>query len=375
MPVTIARGLERHLQRTVVLLIRSDDPPGQVATGVRRAVPDIAATGVITATGEEVIAGEVLRKDGTRWRPTDREWEDDGLLAGADRPSYVAEPVTVPGGQLLVIDYASTPARLCRHTPGILIRHLEAARVQDAQIGLAPELGGQRSGVLASLTPVAWAGLRASVPPYPRGGLAAVPHAQHLIDTATGWLRGQSQPGMDLLGLVVSIGVPLTWDSVIPMVTGVLAARSAAALLASDFRTRAAVAVLGDLALTGVSLRMASTDRIAERVAAAMRRQRDTIRAVAGEVGWAGVTAQANPSPPFRLHLPNPAVESEFDVGPMWYQVLSQAQLERLRALPPGAVELASGRFELTIGEPEQWVPGHRDHDAIRARARHILPL
>ena len=92
-------------------------------------------------------------------------------------------------------------------------------------------------------------------------------------------------------------------------------------------------------------------------------------------MGWAGVTAQANPSPPFRLHLPNPAVESEFDAGPMWYQVLSQAQLERLGGLPPGAVELAAGRFELTIGEPEQWVPGHRDHDAARARARHILPL
>jgi len=65
----------------------------------------------------------------------------------------------------------------------------------------------------------------------------------------------------------------------------------------------------------------------------------------------------------------------EFGAGPMWYQVLSRAQLERLRGLPPGAVELASGRFELTIGEPEQWVSGHRDHKAVRARARHILPL
>jgi hypothetical protein len=371
MAVTVARGLERHLERTVVLLICSDDPPGQVAAGVRRAVPDIAATGVIPATGEEVIAGEVLGKDGTRWRPTAREWEDDGLLAGAERPSYVAEPVTVPGGQLLVIDYASTPAPLCRHTPGILIRHLEEARVHDAQIGLAPRLSGRRRGILASLTPVAWAGLRASVPPYPRGGLAAVPHAQHLIDVATGWLGGQSQPGMDLLALFVSVGVPLTWDAVVPVVTGVLAAGGTAALLTSDFRTRAAVAVLGDLALTGVSLRVASTGRIA----AAMRWQRDTIRAAAAGVGWAGVTAQANPSPHLRLHLPNPAVESEFDAGPMWYQVLSQAQLERLRALPPGAVELAAGRFELTIGEPEQWVPGHRDHDAIRARAWHILPL
>jgi hypothetical protein len=287
----------------------------------------------------------------------------------------VAEPVTVPGGQLLVIDYASTPARLCRHTPGILIRHLEAARVQDAQIGLAPKLGGQRSGVLASLTPRRLgraARERAPVPAWRAGRRAA---CQHLIDVATGWLRGQSQPGMDLLGLILSMGVPLTWDSVIPVVTGVLATGSTAALLASDFRTRAAVAVLGDLALTGVSLRVASTDRLAGRIATAMRRQRDTIRSAAAGVGWAGVTAQANPSPPFRLHLPNPAVESEFDAGPMWYQVLSQAQLERLRALPPGAVELASGRFELTIGEPEQWVPGHRDHDAIRARARHILPI
>ena len=68
-------------------------------------------------------------------------------------------------------------------------------------------------------------------------------------------------------------------------------------------------------------------------------------------------------------------MESELDAGPMWYRVLSRAQLERLRALPPGAVELAVGRSGLTIGEPEQWVPGHRDHDAIRARARHILPL
>jgi hypothetical protein len=49
------------------------------------------------------------------------------------------------------------------------------------------------------------------------------------------------------------------------------------------------------------------------------------------------------------------AMLDEFGAGPMWYQVLSPAQLERLRGLPPGTVELASGRFELTIGEPEQW--------------------
>lgn len=32
------------------------------------------------------------------------------------------------------------------------------------------------------------------------------------------------------------------------------------------------------------------------------------------------------------------------------------------------------GRIELTIGEPEQWVPGHPGHDAVRQQARRVLP-
>jgi hypothetical protein len=120
---------------------------------------------------------------------------------------------------------------------------------------------------------------------------------------------------------------------------------------------------------------VAGVDRAAKWVATAMRGQREAIRAGAAEVGWAGVTSRASPRAPAHLHLPDPTVRDEFGAGPMWYQPLSPAQLERLRGLPPGAVELPSGRFELTIGEPEQWVPGHRDHDAVRARARHILPI
>lgn len=98
MAVTVAPGLEQHLRATVILLIRSDDPPDRVAAGVRAAVPDISATGMILATREEVIAGEVTGSSGRRWRPTDAS----GRLAGAGRPSHVAGPVTIPGGQLLM---------------------------------------------------------------------------------------------------------------------------------------------------------------------------------------------------------------------------------------------------------------------------------
>ena len=92
-------------------------------------------------------------------------------------------------------------------------------------------------------------------------------------------------------------------------------------------------------------------------------------------MGWAGVTSHTAMPHTQNVYRPGRAMQDEFGAGPMWYQVLSRTQLERLRGLPPGAAELASGRFELTIGEPEQWVPGHQDHKAIRARARHILPI
>jgi hypothetical protein len=170
MAVTVAPDVERRLGHRVVLLIRSDDPPERVAAAVRAAVPDIYGTGVIVATREEVIAGEVTRHDGTRWRPTEVEWANDHVLAEIERPSYVATPVAIPGGQLLVIDYSSTPQRMSRLTPAILMVHLHAVGVQDAQISLAPELSEQRYGILGSFTPVARGGMRAPVGRYPPGG-------------------------------------------------------------------------------------------------------------------------------------------------------------------------------------------------------------
>jgi len=143
----------------------------------------------------------------------------------------------------------------------------------------------------------------------------------------------------------------------------------------SDLVTCAATAVLGAFRHTGISLGVAGPDPAPERVAGHMRGLRAVIREIAADVGWAGVTSHAAMPHTQNVYRPGRAMQDEFGAGPMWYQVLSRAQLERLRGLPPGAVELPSGRFELTIGEPEQWVPGHRDHDAVRARARHILPI
>jgi hypothetical protein len=288
----------------------------------------------------------------------------------------VAGPVTIPGGQLLMIDYSSTPPRLCCETPGILARHLAAAGVRDAQIDLAPTLSEQRYGIVGSLTPVARAGIRAPVALYSGDGfLAGVPLASRLIDTAMQWLRGQYHTGMELLVLIISTGVPVTWDNLRPLAESVLASRGETTLIVSHLATRAAAAVLGAFGHTGISLGVAGPDPAPERVAAHMRSLRTVIRGIAADVGWAGVTSHAAMPHTQNVYRLGRAMLDEFGAGPMWYQVLSRAQLDRLRGLPPGAVELASGRFELTIGEPEQWVPGHPDHKAVRARARHILPL
>jgi len=71
-----------------------------------------------------------------------------------------------------------------------------------------------------------------------------------------------------------------------------------------------------------------------------------------------------------------PAVELVTDLlvpDVMWYTMLSSGHLQRLGGPPDGAVELPGGRVELTIGDPEQWIPGHPDLVTVRARGASLL--
>jgi hypothetical protein len=61
------------------------------------------------------------------------------------------------------------------------------------------------------------------------------------------------------------------------------------------------------------------------------------------------------------------------DPSPLWFQILTAEQVRALGGPPPGSVPLPDGRAELTVGEPEEWVPGHPRHEAVRARARELL--
>jgi hypothetical protein len=380
--VTVAPGVERELEGEAYgpLLIRSADEPSRVAAAVDAAANDIYGTGLLRRTGELQIAGEVIRPDGTRWRPTDQELEDNELLRSLNGPASVFGPIPVPGGQLLVIDYKDTPPELRRETPRLLVHRLEAAGVRDAEICFPPLLSGDRLVALRSFSPVVRAYLRTSAGPPSAGWFRDIPSAPRLTSVAAEWLRRHHVPGMDLLALVAGTAeVPLTWDSLRPAAGDVLAADVSIDLIVSDFAARAATAQLGFFGYTGITLAAAGRDWRGEQAAAQMRALREIIRACGADLDWAGVdvypSTECAQSGGKKDVLDNAGVyyRDEFHADPMWYQVLSHAQLQRLGAPPPGAAGLADSRFELTTGEPEQWVPGHPDNAAIRARASKLL--
>lgn len=281
----------------------------------------------------------------------------------------MSEPVTVPTGQLLLIDFASTPARLCRLAPQILSRHLAEAGVGDAEISLAPKASEARLRAFRLYTPVARA-LFLGPPGDPPGSGTPSPG---LIGVAEEWLHGEGGSGAELLALVFSAEVPLTWDSLRPVVDAALPGATYLPVIAATPGAQMASVVLGTFFGSGVSLNIAGKKWPFRQVAARMRNLSLALRTRAAELPeltWAGVTASAES---WSLYMPDSTAWTEDDVGPVWYQLLPAAQLDRLGGPPVGAVRLAGGRYELTIGEPEQWVPGHPAGDAVRAHARRLL--
>jgi hypothetical protein len=155
-----------------------------------------------------------------------------------------------------------------------------------------------------------------------------------------------------------------------------LAGQAPVAVVASDFRSEAFVAAV-EGSLQGVVKHALLTAAGADPVGA-MRRQRELARAHAGMLAWAGVdvTPDAGGALSAQWTGRRPGGEHVADLivpDAMWFQVLSAGHQARLGGPPAGALPLLGGRIEVTVGEPEQWLPGHPDGPAVRARARELL--
>ena len=119
---------------------------------------------------------------------------------------------------------------------------------------------------------------------------------------------------------------------------------------------------------------------------AASQALRDDARELAPEAAYAFVATVPDlaglVSGPGRLQLPDryldasqlARVADELALDAFWHQVLSPGHLRVLGpSPPPGAVPLAGGRMELTIGDPLAWLASDGASQALRAAGRATL--
>jgi hypothetical protein len=299
---------------------------------------------------------------------------------------HVCRPVPVPGGQLMLVDLEKAPQRVLRAAPDWLVEELTAAGITDATVDLPPTMGERYCDVWAFapaaraflVPPVAW-------PPRDRAPL-------DLLDAVLARLRDQPGPDVPPFAQALSAEIPVTWETAPEVGAGVLrSGQTTSVTVVTDFASSVAGTVVSN-GFHGASPRASVTAAGAGRppgeVAERMRGQRELIRRYPHPLGWAGVTAEADAEwtmlvdwverPQDRAcrheHRQLPELASDVLVpDAMWYQVLSPGHLERLGGPPQGAVPLRDGAYELTVGEPEQWLPGHPDRYPVRDRCRELL--
>jgi hypothetical protein len=279
---------------------------------------------------------------------------DIARLAPAEAPVAIEGPIPVPGGYLYWVDFgsATSPARRAE-LPDILARHLEDAGIANAVIRPARRIS-TRYEILSSFAPTVRTWLVGTNTEPVSGVLPSVPPV--LVDVATQWLQARHDQNMELLAVVLGLEIPLSPET-LPLFPAYV--RTAGfytfATLATDFASTYASALFGQFRGTGVTL--AEAGRPAAQAVALMRDQRELIRAHAhlAELEWAGVSAAGRTPRPL---IGQASVRSYQMLGPVWYQLLSADQSRGPGPIQPGAIELPGGRLELTVGEPEQWLPG-----------------
>jgi len=302
------------------------------------------------------------------------------------RVQYVSRPVPIPGGQLMLVDLEKASKRVLAAVPDWLVEELTAAGITDATVELPPTMGERYYDVWA-FAPAARAFL---VPP-----VAWPPREQtplDLLDTVLAWLRDQPGPDVPPFAQALGAEIPLTWESAAQVGAGILrSGQTTSVTVVTDFATSVAGAVVSNGfhgASPRASVTAAGAGWPAGAVAQRMRAQREMIRRYPHPLGWAGVTADVDaewtmfedwverPQDRACRHESRRLHELASDVlapDAMWYQVLSAGHLERLGGPPQRAVPLRNGAYELTVGEPEQWLPGHPDRPAVRDRGRELL--
>ena len=282
-------------------------------------------------------------------------------------PSLVSEPIPTPDGPMLLLDMEDVPLEELRTIPDLAVNRLVAAGIENAVVR-QPALNDPRLEAVYTWTPAVRCWLRG------RTDVAA------LFEAADTWLRDRAPADAAWFQYTVGALFPLAPDQARPAVQALVDAHDEATALVTDFATSAHtinVQHRSHLTLPQAALSVVGTPAVAE-----LHDLREFVRAHAEHVVWAGVGAEpdardlitSNYNDRTSSHLHDPDLVADLLVPDgLWFQLLTAGHLDRLGGPPPGAVELAPGVVELTVGEPEQWLPGHPDQFAIRQYARELL--
>jgi hypothetical protein len=172
--------------------------------------------------------------------------------------------------------------------------------------------------------------------------------------------------------LIGATELQVTWSELPQLIEAAYPSASLLTVISTDFTTTQTSVTYGGFYGTGVVLSASRAAAIPANVADDMRSQRDMILAHVNELVWAGVDLETNGS---MIISPARKDYDEPDPCPLWFQLLTPEQIRHLGGPPEGSRLLPDGRVELTIGDPEQWVPGHPDQQTVRHRARQLLNL
>jgi hypothetical protein len=292
-----------------------------------------------------------------------------GALAGVAWPpglTHVSRPAPVPGGAVVLLDLGAAPTE---QIPASMARALEAAGLGDAVIE-APPVIGDRYAMAQAYGPAARSWLR--------GPLSRVPSAGWLLDVAGVWLREHGPP----TAVIISVEAPVAWPEVRPLADAVLAAGHSVTFTAGDLSAGVTAAAVGHGYALAPEATLTTARPSGEKAADALLEQREVLRSGASRLVWAGAaptrTAGDFLLPRWTADEPGgrPDVTLLGDLAvpdALWYQILSPGHLDRLGGPPPDAVELPDGRFELTLGEPEEWLPECPDRLLLQAKGRELL--
>lgn len=355
MAVVVLPEIDRELRETQSLLIevRSDDGHLPAATAeVRQAL--------------------------LRLRGRDEDGEPQGV-------AFLSAPVPLPGAYLLLVDFGSLPAEQVFAVPQLIAERMRDGGVRDAVVSLAAR---GRMDRLEEFEPAARAYLAGPVgAPF---GPAPTGPPLSLLGIAVDWLHAVRDPAVELAVVVYGVDTPVPEHALRPVAQGVLTTPgdvTTVTMVASDFATGLAAASVGSAYRNGLSsatLTVTPQQGDPVELIRRMRELRELTRIHAEALVWAGVDVEPDTHQVLRHDwVPRtdrgplrPEVAPLADLlvpDAMWHQLLSPGHLDRLGGLPDGAVMVPGGRAELTIGEPEQWLPNHRDAIAVRERGRELL--